>query len=446
MQTLGVLAVAWTVGVVSLGCNKNRVDTETALGLLRDDGFVFTPDPAEADILMVNTCGFIDSAKEESINTILEMAEYKQSGRCRLLVVTGCLAQRYEQSLLEEMPEIDLLLGVNQYEKLPGLIRKALVGSRLSACQDDHGYFEHARVLTTPSYSAYIRIGEGCSNRCTFCAIPLIRGPYRSRDEESILREMRDLASQGVREHILVAQDTTRYGTETHEHTTLPSLMRKAAEIDGVDWLRVLYCYPDETSDELLDVLSDHPKVAPYLDIPIQHVNADILRRMHRRGTREDILRCVRGARERGLTLRTSMIVGFPGETEEQFKELLDFVEETEFDRLGAFTYSPEEGTPAAKLPDQVPEDVKQERFNRLMSLQQGISRRRNEARVGTVEQVLVTAAGDGEYCLGRSMREAPETDGEIYVRCGKAMPEPGLFIPVRITSADDYDLKGEML
>ena len=438
--------MAYSVGVVSLGCNKNRVDTETALGLLRDEGFVFTPDPAEADILMVNTCGFIDSAKEESINTILEMAQYKESGNCRLLVVTGCLAQRYEKDLLQEIPEIDLLLGVNQYEKLPSLIKDALGGKRVSACQDDLGYFEHRRVLTTPSYTAYVRIGEGCSNRCTFCAIPLIRGPYRSRGEDRILSEVRDLAAQGVREYILVAQDTTRYGTETHEHTTLPALMKKVADIDGVDWLRVLYCYPDETNDELLDVLADHPKVCPYLDIPIQHVNAELLRRMHRRGTRDDIVRSVRGARARGLTLRTSIIVGFPGETEDQFRELLDFVEETEFDRLGAFTYSPEEGTPAAKLPDQVPEEVKQERFDRLMSLQQKISRRRNEARVGSVEQVLVTASGADGVCLGRSSREAPETDGEIYVRCGESAPEAGLFIPVRITGAGDYDLKGEML
>lgn len=438
--------VAWTVGAISLGCNKNRVDTETALGLLKDRGFLLTDDPARADILLVNTCGFIDPAKEESINTILEMAEYKKSGRCRLLVVTGCLAQRYEQSLLEEMPEIDLLLGVNQYENLPDAIEKAFAGQRLSLCRDDHGYFEHSRVLTTPSWSAYIRIGEGCSNRCTFCAIPLIRGPYRSRPEEEILREIRELSSRGVREFILVAQDTTRYGTETHAHTTLPDLLRRAGEVEGADWLRVLYCYPDETREDLLDLLADHPKVCPYLDLPIQHINRDLLRRMHRRGTREDILRSVRGARERGLTLRTSLIVGFPGETEDQFRELLDFVEEAEFDRLGAFTYSPEEDTPAAKMPDQVPEEVKQERYDRLMSLQRKISLRRNRLRVGSVEQVLVTDTGNEGLCLGRSMREAPETDGEILVSCGNALPSPGQFIPVRITQAADYDLKGEML
>ena len=438
--------MAYTVGAVSLGCNKNRVDTETALGLLKEKGFRLTGDPAEADILLVNTCGFIDPAKEESVNTILEMAEYKKTGRCRVLVVTGCLSQRYPGDLLKEIPEIDVLLGVNQYAELPAAIEKALGKERPCLCSDDHSYYEHDRVLTTPFYSAYIRIGEGCSNRCTFCAIPMIRGPYRSRDEDAVLREIAALAADGVREHILVAQDTTRYGTEDHPHTTLPALMRKAAVIDGVAWLRVLYCYPDETNDELLDVLADADNVCPYLDIPVQHINADLLRRMHRRGTREDILRCVRGARARGLTLRTSLIVGFPGETEDQFRELLDFVAETEFDRLGAFAYSPEEGTPAAKMPDQVPEAVKQERLDRLMTLQQEISLKRNRARIGSVEQVLVTDTDGRGNVLGRSSREAPETDGEIYVSCGNVRPEPGQFIPVRITEAEEYDLRGTML
>ena len=438
--------MAYTVGAVSLGCNKNRVDTETALGLLKEKGYRLTGNPAEADILLVNTCGFIDPAKEESVNTILEMAEYKKTGRCKVLAVTGCLSQRYSGDLMKEIPEIDLLLGVNQYAELPAAIEKALGKERPVLCSDDFGYYEHERVLTTPSYSAYIRIGEGCSNRCTFCAIPLIRGPYRSREEGAILREIRSLAEQGVREHILVAQDTTRYGTETHEHTTLPDLMRKAAAIDGVDWLRVLYCYPDETSEELLDVLAETENVCPYLEIPIQHINPELLRRMHRRGTREDILRCVRGARERGLTLRTTLITGFPGETEDQFKELLDFVAETEFDRLGAFAYSPEEGTPAAKMPDQLPEEVKQERLDRLMTLQQEISLKRNRLRLGSVEQVLVTDTDGKGNILGRSSREAPETDGEIYASCGEARPEPGQFIPVRLDIADSYDLRGTML
>ena len=434
------------MGVISLGCNKNRVDTETALGILKDRGFTFVPDPAEADILIVNTCGFIESAKEESIDAILEMAQYKQSGRCRLLVVTGCLTQRYGPDLAKEMPEIDILLGVNQYASLPDAIEKALSGRRISCFQDDYSYLEHARVLTTPAWSAYIRIGEGCSNRCTFCAIPLIRGPYRSREEAAILREVQDLADQGVREHVLVAQDTTRYGTDQGGHSALPGLLRKVAAVDGVDWVRVLYCYPDETSEELLDVLAGEDHVCPYLDIPIQHINADLLRRMHRRGTREDILRCIRGARERNLTLRTSLIVGFPGETEDQFQELLDFVAEAEFDRMGAFTYSPEENTPAARMPDQIPEEIKQERLDRLMRLQQSVSLKKNQARVGTVEQVLITGFAENRMFVGRSCREAPETDGEILVDCGDACPEPGLFIPVLITGAETYDLRGKML
>ena len=433
------------VGMISLGCNKNRVDSETALGLLRDKGYEFTGDPAAADVLMVNTCGFIESAKEESIDAILEMAEYKKTGRCRLLVVTGCLAQRYEKSLLEEIPEIDLLMGVNQYERLADAIATALQGQKQSLCQEKFDFFEQERVLTTPGYTAYTRIGDGCNNRCTFCAIPLIRGHYRSRGEKEILEEVRRLAEQGVREHILVAQDTTRYGTDWQAHSALPELMEKAAAIPGVDWLRVLYCYPDETDQRLLDVMAAHDNICKYLDLPIQHINDDILRRMHRRGDSSDIRRCLRLARERGFALRTSIIVGFPGETEEQFRELLDFAEEAEFDRLGAFAYSAEEDTPAARMPDQIPEEIKQERLDRLMTLQARISLRRNRLRVGTVEKVLVTDRSDDGFLLGRSQFEAPETDGEI-VFTGKGSPEIGSFVQVKITSAKTYDLTGEML
>ncbi len=438
--------MAYKVGAVSLGCNKNRVDTETALGLLQEKGYLLTDRPEEADILLVNTCGFIDPAKEESVNTILEMAQYKETGRCKLLAVTGCLTQRYPDDLLREIPEIDILLGVNQYSALPEMIEKALRREKPVLCSDDYSYYEHDRVLTTPGYSAYIRIGEGCSNHCTFCAIPMIRGPYRSRNEDSILREIRGFAEKGVKEHILIAQDTTRYGTDMQEHSALPALMRKAASIEGVDWLRVLYCYPDETSDELLDLLAEKENICPYLDIPIQHIHPEILRRMHRRGTKEDILRCVRGAKERGLTIRTTLITGFPGETEDQFRELLDFVEETRFDRLGAFAYSPEEGTPAARMPDQVPDEIKQERLDRLMTLQQKIAFGQNRNRIGTVEQVLVTDVGEDGMCLGRSSREAPEIDGEILIDPKSGILQPGQFIRVRITDSAEYDLKGEML
>ena len=432
------------VGMISLGCNKHRVDSETALGLLREHGYELTNDPAQADVLMVNTCGFIASAKEESIDAILDMARYKQIGKCRVLVVTGCLAQRYEKDLMQEIPEIDLLMGVNQYQQLPDALEKALGGVRKSYCMDDHTYYAHDRVLTTPSYTAYTRIGEGCSNCCTFCAIPKIRGPYRSRPEADILREIESLAKQGVKEHILVAQDTSRYGMDFGGGSKLAELMQKAAKIDGVDWLRVLYCYPEETSEQLLDIIANTPNICSYVDLPIQHVNDAVLKRMHRRGTSADIRRAVKGAHERGITLRTSIIVGFPGETEEQFQELLDFLPEAEFDRLGAFTYSPEEGTPAAKMPDQIPEEVKAERLDRLMKRQAAIARKKNQARVGTVEKVLVTDRNARGEILGRSQREAPETDGEIIFTAGESkMPSVGDFVDVRIEKASTYDLTG---
>lgn len=434
------------VGVISLGCNKNRIDTECALGLLRNRGYQFTPDPSNAEILLVNTCGFIETAKEESIDTIFEMAEYKKTGKCKLLVVTGCLTQRYEKELMEEIPEIDLIMGVNQYSKISDAIDQALQGKRLSFCHDDHSYFEQERVLTTPFYSAYTRIGEGCSNHCTFCAIPLIRGPYRSRDKDCILNEIRSLAGKGVVEHILVAQDTTRFGTDYQKHSALPQLMREASSIKGVEWLRVLYCYPDETSDELLDVLSNTPNICKYLDIPIQHINSEILRRMHRRGTRDDIIRSIYHAKERNLTLRTSLIVGFPGETEDSFKELLSFLKDAEIDRVGAFMFSAEEDTPAIKLPDQVPEEVKQERYNRLMEIQSSISLKNNQKRVGNIEKVLVTDMDSVHHsCLGRSEREAPETDGEIIFTVKDNIPEIGSFVNVKITEALTYDLRGEI-
>lgn len=432
------------VGMISLGCNKNRVDSETALGLLREHGYELTNDPAQADVLMVNTCGFIASAKEESIDAILDMARYKQIGKCRVLVVTGCLAQRYEKDLMQEIPEIDLLMGVNQYQQLPDALEKALGGVRKTYCMDDHTYYAHDRVLTTPAYTAYTRIGEGCSNCCTFCAIPKIRGPYRSRPEADILREIEGLAKQGVKEHILVAQDTSRYGMDFGGGSKLAELMQKAAKIDGVDWLRVLYCYPEETSEQLLDIIANTPNICSYVDLPIQHVNDAVLKRMHRRGTSADIRRAVKGAHERGITLRTSIIVGFPGETEEQFQELLDFLPEAEFDRLGAFTYSPEEGTPAAKMPDQIPEEVKAERLDRLMKRQAAIARKKNQARVGTVEKVLVTDRNARGEILGRSQREAPETDGEIIFTAGESkMPSVGDFVDVRIEKASTYDLTG---
>lgn len=431
------------VGLDFFGCNKNLVDAETALGLMKDKGFTITADLSEADIIIVNTCGFINPAKTESIDGIFEMAEYKKAGKCRLLAVTGCLAQRYAQALMSDIPEIDILLGVNQYEKLPEAVEQVLqTGERYISTKDPHVFFEHQRVLSTPFYSAYIRIGEGCSNRCTFCAIPLIRGNYRSRNEDAILQEVRSFAASGVREHVLVAQDTTRYGTETNAHTTLPSLMRKCADIPGVDWLRVLYCYPDETSEELLDLMAEKENVCRYLDLPIQHINDDILRRMHRRGDSSDIRRCVQLARERNITLRTSIIVGFPGETEDQFQELLGFLQEAQFDRLGAFAYSPEEDTPAARMDHQIDEDVKQERLDRLMRLQAEISLKRNRARIGETVKTLVLGKNENGVYEGRSEREAPETDGVLLIDTDSEL-QPGQFVSVRLTEADYYDMRG---
>ncbi len=432
-----------TVVVVSLGCTKNRVDTEQMLGILRQSGYQIIPDASSAEILIVNTCGFIESAKTESIDTILEMAEYKKTGACRLLVVTGCLAQRYSDALLSDIPEIDLILGVNQYGRLVSAIEGALNGSRSAYCASSDAFLETDRVLTTPTYSAYIRIGDGCDNRCAFCAIPLIRGRYRSRPMESVLSEVESLARQGVREHVLVAQDTTRYGTDWQKSSLLPELLQKAAKIEGVDWLRVLYCYPDEADISLLDTMAQTPNICKYLDLPIQHIDDKILRRMRRRGDPKHIRSLLTAARERGFALRTSIIVGFPGETEDDFNRLCDFLQEQQFDRLGAFAFSPEEGTPAADMEDQIPPEVREERLDKLMKMQSSISHSRNQFRVGTTTKVLVTGDRGNGWYVGRSEWEAPEIDGEILFTSPSPL-KPGTFSNVLITKAKTYDLMGE--
>ncbi len=433
------------VGVVSLGCAKNRVDTELMLGILRKHGYELTANEAEADILIVNTCGFIDPAKQESIDTLLSLAEYKKTGRLRLLVATGCLVQRYEKELLTELPEVDLLLGVNQYERLPEAIGQALRGNRVSYCADDHHIPEGERVLTTPSYTAYVRIADGCDNRCAYCAIPLIRGGFRSRPMESVLAEIRTLAGQGVREHVLIAQDTSRYGLDLYGRPMLAELMEQAAGVPGVAWLRVLYCYPDEVDDRLLTVMAAHPNICRYIDLPLQHADPEILRRMHRRGDMDQVRAFLRKARDMGFTLRTTMIVGFPGETEEQFQRLLDFMREIRFDRLGAFAYSPEEDTPAADMPGQVPDDVKQSRLDRLMTLQQSISLERNRLRVGQTVSALAEEVRDGGTVVARSAAEAPDADGVLLLSGGKGV-RPGDFVSARITGAQPYDLTGVIL
>lgn len=434
--------MATTIGLISLGCSKNRVDSEQALGYLAAHGYQIVDDPARAEVIIVNTCGFIQSAKEEAIATLFEMAEYKQTGVCRLLVATGCFAQRYPEAIREEMPEVDAILGVNEYEKIDEAIRAAFAGQRPVYTDDDGTFFEYGRVLTTPKYSAYIRIGEGCDNCCSYCAIPLIRGGYRSRAKADILGEVRRLAGEGVREFTLIAQDTTRYGTDEGGESRLPELIEEVAAIPGVEWLRTLYCYPERVDDRLLDTIERLPNVCKYLDLPMQHISQHILTDMNRSDTSEHIREVCKKFKERGMMLRTTLMVGFPGETQEDFDELMDFVREAKFDRMGAFTFCPEEGTLAAQMPDQIDESVKQARYDALMTLQHGISLAQNKARVGTTCRVLVEKKRGRRY-VGRSEFEAPEIDGNIYF--GSETPcEIGEFVNVKITGARAYDLMGE--
>ncbi len=431
------------VGMVSLGCAKNRVDSEVILGILNNAGYRIVSDPAEAEIIFVNTCGFIEPAKEESIEAILEMARYKETGKLKKLFVTGCLAQRYIDDLYREMPEVDGFMGVADYARLLEMMQEAEEGKRPRYVCDGDRFFCADRVLTTPSYSAYVKISDGCDNRCSYCAIPLIRGPYHSRPFESIVGECRELAARGVTEITLIAQDTSRYGNDfPGGKLLLPELLEAVSAIEGVHWVRVLYCYPDTTDDRLLDAIANLPKVAPYVDLPLQHIDGPLLKRMNRRGSPEWIKSRIAACKERGLTTRTTMIVGFPGETEEAFHELLQFVQEARFDRLGAFTYSPEEGTPGAEMPDQIAEEVKQRRLDELMTLQQGISLEENTARVGEICEVLCEGTEDGLY-VGRSIREAPESDGVIRFTAAREVAL-GEYINVKITKADAYDLFGE--
>ena len=431
------------VGMVSLGCAKNRVDSEVILGTLKEAGYEIVSDPAEAEIIFVNTCGFIEPAKEESIEAIFEMAKYKETGRLKKLFVTGCLAQRYIDDLYREMPEVDGFMGVADYTRLLEMMQEAEAGKRPRYVCDGERFFHAERVLTTPAYSAYVKISDGCDNRCSYCAIPLIRGPYHSRPFDSIVEECRELAARGVTEITLIAQDTSRYGNDFPEgKLLLPELLKAVSAIEGVHWVRVLYCYPDTTDDRLLDAIANLPKVAPYVDLPLQHIDGPLLKRMNRRGSPEWIKSRISACKERGLTTRTTMIVGFPGETEEAFHELLQFVKEARFDRLGAFTYSPEEGTPGAAMPDQIVEEVKQRRLDELMTLQQGISLEENTARVGEICEVLCEGAEEG-MCVGRSIREAPESDGVIRFTASREVA-PGEYLQVKITGADAYDLFGE--
>lgn len=425
------------IGMISLGCAKNRVDSENLLGRLKAAGHEFVDDPAQADAIFVNTCGFIEDAKQESIDAILEMAAARKKGA--KLLVTGCLAQRYSDALMEEIPEIDGLLGVKDYDKALSLLGS---DTRESYTSGTERFPDGERILTTPPYSAFVKISDGCDNRCSYCAIPLIRGRYLSRPYEEIVDECERLAEGGVTEITLIAQDTSRYGNDIYGKTRMSELLRRVAAIEKVKWVRVLYCYPDTTDDELLETIAHTPKVCAYLDLPLQHINDRLLKKMNRRGSSDWIKSRIEKCRQLGVTLRTTMIVGFPGETEEEFQELMDFVRWARFDRLGAFAYSPEEDTPAAVMPDQIDQETKYRRLDQLMMLQQEISMEINESRVGEECTVLCEGWEDGLY-YGRSPKEAPESDGNIRFTAQREI-QPGEYVKVKILSAEAYDLYGE--
>ena len=434
---------------ISLGCDKNLVDSEVMLGIIEKNGYRIVDSEEDADIIVINTCCFIHDAKEESIQTILEMAEYKKTGRLKALIVTGCLAQRYKEEILSEIPEVDAVLGTASYDKIAETIRRALERGGFVELSDINALplVDTKRLVTTGGHFAYLKIAEGCDKHCTYCIIPKLRGNYRSVPMERLLKEAQELAEQGVKELILVAQETTVYGKDIYGEKSLHLLLRKLCEIKGLRWIRVLYCYPEEIYDELIKVMKEEKKICRYLDLPIQHSEDEILRRMGRRTTRQQLISTVEKLRREipDIVLRTTLITGFPGETKEQHEALMDFVDEMEFERLGVFTYSPEEDTPAADFPGQIPEEVKEERRAELMELQQEIVFDRAEEMAG--KELLVMIEGkvaDEDAYVGRTYMDAPNVDGLIFVKTEKELMS-GDFAKVTVTGAVEYDLIGEL-
>ena len=438
------------VGMISLGCPKNQVDGEIMLSKLADNGFEITNDVDGADVVIVNTCGFIEDAKKEAIENILDMVELKKEGVIRKIVVTGCLAERYRDEVLSEIPEVDAVVGIGSNSDICEVCERVCGGE-----EDIKPFGEKTclpldgkRMLTTPSYYAYIKIGEGCSNNCTYCAIPSIRGKYRSRTPESILEEAKELVDGGVKELIVVAQDTTRYGEDLFGKCALPALLTSLSKIEGLEWIRVLYLYPERLSDEIIDTFANNDKIVNYMDIPIQHCNSDILRRMNRRGSKEELTALITKIREKipDVVLRTTLITGFPGETEEQFSELSEFVKEMKFDRLGCFAYSQEEGTPAAEFPDQVDEEVRKKRGEIIMEQQYNIFEKLNHDNIGkTMRCVVEGYDGYTDSYYGRTWRDAPDIDGSVSFTCGYELNE-GDFVDVEIFDVNEYDLIGEVI
>jgi ribosomal protein S12 methylthiotransferase len=439
------------VSMVSLGCPKNLVDAEIMLGFLDREGYEVTTDEKDADIIIVNTCSFIKEAKQESIDTILDLADRKQDGRCKLLIVTGCLPQRYQEELCRELPEVDIFVGTGDYPKIAEIIAEKQGNSgQLRYIGDPDFLYDESfpRLKSTPLYTAYLKIAEGCSNCCSYCVIPALRGSFRSRSLESLVKEASALVSSGVRELNIIAQDVTNYGKDLGGGETLEKLLGELVKIEGLAWIRLLYAYPDGITDSLIQLVKSEEKICKYLDIPLQHISDPILKKMKRRGGETEIRALIAKLRAEipDLALRTSLIVGFPGETDEDFSKLLHFVEEAQFDRLGVFCYSQEEGTPAAEMPDQVSERVKRDRYKKVMKAQARVSFKRNRRLIDRHEQVLVEGYSDETDLLlkGRSSRQAPDIDGQVYITAGNAMV--GDIVTLKITDSSDYDLIGEIV
>lgn len=438
-------------GFISLGCAKNLVDTEVMLGVLNDRGIEITGDPQEADIIIINTCSFIDSAKEESITTILQMAALKDNAKCRGIIVAGCLGQRYKEELLDELSEVDAIIGTSAWHRIGEAVDAVLRGERVLLIDENNTIYDDKtpRISTTPFYSAYVKVAEGCSNCCSYCVIPHIRGKFRSRTIESIVAEVERLTASGVKEINLIAQDTTSYGRDLYGKPVLAELLRKLVKIEGVLWIRLLYCYPKYFTDELIQLIAEEPKICKYVDLPLQHADDEILKAMHRRDSSRDIEILLSKLRENipGVVIRTSFIVGFPGETEKHYRSLRNFVEKQKFERVGVFTYSQEESTIAATMPDQVSDEIKEERYHDLMSLQSKISEELNRDMEGKVLEVLVEGLDSEQpnVAYGRSYREAPDVDGYIYIE-NAAGVKPGDLIKVRVIQGYTYDLLAERI
>lgn len=441
--------MTYNIAMISLGCSKNLIDSEIMTGSLKHEGFKIISDPDDADIIIVNTCGFIDAAKEESIDAIVEAESYKTDGKCRLLIVSGCMAERYKEELMEQLPEVDAVVGTGNINEITDIIKEALEGKRVNRTGNiNNEYFEELpRITSTPSYTAYIKIAEGCDSFCTYCIIPKLRGNYRSRKMESILEEAKRLANNGTKEIILIAQDTGRYGFDIYNEYKLPELLNNLNKIDGLDWIRVLYIYPDAFTDELVSSIEKNEKVVKYVDIPIQHINNDVLKRMNRKTSKEMITRLIDKLRYKipEIIIRTTIIVGFPGETEEEFQELFEYVKEMKFDRLGAFTYSKEEGTPAAKMKNHISQEVKEERQKDIMELQKEISLEKNKNRINNDYIVLVEEQVEEGVYIGRTYMDSPEIDCIVYINSEKEI-EIGSFVKVNITDYLEYDLIGEII